>query len=180
MSVKRPFTREQRTTIVYGMLAFVLILVVLQLWLLTATMNAYLGGDESVIWPAAIASVVCLLLNVGLLRYLYYIERDASMSAGAAAAVHRRPPSRRCTRRTSPWSWRPGSSRSPRTSWSGARSRRRSSGSNVAFYVALWLLTAARLLRYPDRVAADFMHHGRAVGFFTTVAATCVLGHPVR
>ena len=53
MAVQRPFTREQRTTIVYGMLAFVLILVVLQLWLLTATMNAYLGGDESVVWPAA-------------------------------------------------------------------------------------------------------------------------------
>ena len=46
MSIKRPFTREQRTTIIYGMLAFILILVILQLWLLTATMNAYLGGDE--------------------------------------------------------------------------------------------------------------------------------------
>ena len=57
MSVKRPFTREQRTTIIYGMLAFVLVLVILQLWLLTATMNAYLGGDESVIWPAAGASL---------------------------------------------------------------------------------------------------------------------------
>jgi hypothetical protein len=34
-----------------------------------------LGGDESVIWPAAAASVVCLLLNTGLLRYLYYIDR---------------------------------------------------------------------------------------------------------
>jgi hypothetical protein len=75
MAVKRPFTRDQRTTIVYGMLAFVVTLVVLQLWLFTATMNAYLGGDESVIWPAAIASAFCLLLNIGLLRYLYYIER---------------------------------------------------------------------------------------------------------
>jgi hypothetical protein len=75
MAVKRPFTREQRTTVVYGMLAFVLMLVVLQLWLLTATMNAYLGGDESVVLPAAGASLVCLLLNGGLLRYLYYIER---------------------------------------------------------------------------------------------------------
>ena len=56
MSPTRPFTREQRATIVFGMLAFVLILVILQLWLLTATMNAYLGGDESVIWPAAGAS----------------------------------------------------------------------------------------------------------------------------
>ena len=75
MSVDRPFTREQRTTIVNGMLAFVLMLVVLQLWLLTSTMNAYLGGDESVIWPAAMASLACLLLNAGLLRYLYRIDR---------------------------------------------------------------------------------------------------------
>jgi hypothetical protein len=47
----------------------------LQLWLLTATMNAYLGGDESVIWPAAGASLLCLLLNAGLLRYLYQLDR---------------------------------------------------------------------------------------------------------
>jgi hypothetical protein len=75
MAVKRPFSRDQRTTVVYGMLAFVLMLVVLQLWLLTATMNAYLGGDESVVLPAAGASLICLLLNGGLLRYLYYLER---------------------------------------------------------------------------------------------------------
>ena len=50
-------------------------LVILQLWLLTATMNAFLGGDESVIWPAAGASLLCLLLNVGLLRYLYHLDR---------------------------------------------------------------------------------------------------------
>jgi hypothetical protein len=75
MSIKRPFTREQRMTIIYGMLAFILILVILQLWLLTATMNAYLGGDDAVVWPAAAASVLCLLLNAGLLRYLYQIER---------------------------------------------------------------------------------------------------------
>jgi hypothetical protein len=75
VSPNRPFTRDQRATIVNGMLAFVLMLVVLQLWLLTATMNAYLGGDEAVVWPAAAASLGCLLLNLGLLRYLYYIER---------------------------------------------------------------------------------------------------------
>jgi uncharacterized protein DUF6755 len=75
MSVKRPFSREQRTTIVSGMLAFALMLVMLQLWLITATMNAYLGGDSSIVWPAAAASLVCLLLNAGLLRYLYHVER---------------------------------------------------------------------------------------------------------
>jgi hypothetical protein len=74
-SVNRPFTREQRTIVIHGMLAFVVMLVILQLWLLTATMNAYLGGDHSVIWPAAGASLFCLLLNLGLLRYLYQIDR---------------------------------------------------------------------------------------------------------
>lgn len=66
---RRQTTREQRTTIVYGVLCFVLILLILQLWLLTATMNAYLGGDTSVVWPALGASVGCFALNAGLLRY---------------------------------------------------------------------------------------------------------------
>lgn len=69
-------TRHQRTTVVNGILCFVLILVVLQLWLLTATMNAWLGGDDSVVWPALGASVVCLLLNLGLLRYLLHDARE--------------------------------------------------------------------------------------------------------
>jgi hypothetical protein len=66
----RQSTRAQRTTVVYGILCFVLILVVLQLWLLTATMNAFLGGDDAVVWPALGASAACLVLNLGLLRYL--------------------------------------------------------------------------------------------------------------
>ena len=73
--IHRPFVREQRTTIVYGMLAFVLVLVVLQLYLLAATMNAWLGGDETVVWPAAGASLLCFALNAGLLRYLQQIDR---------------------------------------------------------------------------------------------------------
>ncbi len=70
MAGPRTFSRTQRTPIIQGMQAFVLILVVLQLWLLTATMNAYLGGDDDVVWPAALASLGCFLLNAGLLRYL--------------------------------------------------------------------------------------------------------------
>jgi hypothetical protein len=74
-STRRPFSREQRLTIVNGMLIFVLVIVVLQLWLLTATMNAWLGGDEAIVWPAAAASLACLALNVGLFRYLVRMER---------------------------------------------------------------------------------------------------------
>ncbi|WP_394831548.1 tellurite resistance/C4-dicarboxylate transporter family protein [Pendulispora rubella] len=47
---------------------------------------------------------------------------------------------------------------------------------NVIFYVTLWALTIARVVWHRDRVVADVLHHGRSVGFFTMVAATCVLG----
>jgi hypothetical protein len=82
-TTRRPFAREQRLTIVHGMLVFVLIIVVMQLWLLTATMNAWLGGDHSMVWPAAAASAACLALNVGLLRYLVRIERTRQGGGGA-------------------------------------------------------------------------------------------------
>ena len=70
MRLRRHFTRQQRATVVAGVLCFVIVLVVLQLWLLTATMNAWLGGDDGVVWPALTASVACLGLNLGLLRYI--------------------------------------------------------------------------------------------------------------
>jgi hypothetical protein len=70
-----PHTRAQRLSIIYGILTIVLILVVMQLWLLTATMNAFLGGNHTIVWPAALASLTCLGLNVGLLRYLIRLDR---------------------------------------------------------------------------------------------------------
>jgi hypothetical protein len=73
--VKRSFSRRQKLTIVGGILAIVAIITLLQLWLLSATMNAYLGGVDAVIVPAALASIGCLGLNLGLLRYLYRLER---------------------------------------------------------------------------------------------------------
>ena len=73
--MKRAFSRQQKTTIVFGILSIVLIMVVLQLWLLTATMNAFLAGQERVVIPAAIASIVCFVLNLGLLSYVYRMER---------------------------------------------------------------------------------------------------------
>ena len=69
------FAHSQRMMIVMGILCFVMIMVVLQLWLFTATMHAYLSGDETILWPASLASLACLALNAGLLWYLYALER---------------------------------------------------------------------------------------------------------
>jgi len=49
-------------------------------------------------------------------------------------------------------------------------------GLNILFFAVLWVLLLTRLIRFPRRVAADLLNHGRCVGFFTIVAATCVLG----
>jgi hypothetical protein len=62
-------------TIAGGILFIVILIIILQLWLFTATMNAFLGGDHSILWPAAIASLICLGLNGGLLWYLYALEK---------------------------------------------------------------------------------------------------------
>jgi hypothetical protein len=73
--MKPRLTRSQQATIFTGINLIVALLVVLQLWLLTATMNAWLGGDSSVVWPAALASLACLALNLLLLRRVFYLQK---------------------------------------------------------------------------------------------------------
>lgn len=68
------FSRSQRATIATGILFIVVMIIILQLWLFTATMNAYLGGDTVILLPAALASLFCLGLNLGLLYYLYGLD----------------------------------------------------------------------------------------------------------
>jgi tellurite resistance protein TehA-like permease len=49
-------------------------------------------------------------------------------------------------------------------------------GLNLLFYVAVWALVILRAVFYRDRIVADLLNHQRSVGFFTSVAATSVLG----
>ena len=59
-----------QSTILNGILAITLVLVILQLWLLMATMNAYLAHDLTFVWPAAGASLLCFLLILGLISFV--------------------------------------------------------------------------------------------------------------
>lgn len=47
---------------------------------------------------------------------------------------------------------------------------------NCVFFPTLLLMFAVRVVRHTARVRADLLHHGRSMGFFTMVAATCVFG----
>jgi uncharacterized membrane protein (GlpM family) len=71
---RKHFVRSQRATIVMGILSLIGVIVVLQLWLFTATMEAYLGGDDAVAVPAAVASLACFGLGFGLRRYLRALD----------------------------------------------------------------------------------------------------------
>jgi tellurite resistance protein TehA-like permease len=50
---------------------------------------------------------------------------------------------------------------------------------NIGAYAVLWVLTLARAVLYPRIFFADMIDHLRGPGFFTTVAATSVLGSQV-
>ena len=69
--------RTQGTTLFSAILVLVATTVVLQLWLLTFSMEALLRGHYSALIPAAVASTVLLGINVGLLRYVFYFDREA-------------------------------------------------------------------------------------------------------
>ncbi len=68
------FAHSQRMTIALGILCIVLVIVILQLWLFTATMEAFLGGNTAIALPAWGASLACLLLNLGLFHYLRHLD----------------------------------------------------------------------------------------------------------
>ena len=47
---------------------------------------------------------------------------------------------------------------------------------NLVLFVILWVLTGTRLILFRRQFLADVIDHKRGVGFFTAVAASCVLG----
>ncbi len=47
---------------------------------------------------------------------------------------------------------------------------------NVAAFIVLWILTLARAIEYPRDFFRDMIDHQRGPGYFTSVAASCILG----
>jgi hypothetical protein len=69
--------RSQGTTLFSAILVLVATTVVLQLWLLTFSMEALLRGNFSTLIPAALASTALFAINAGLLRYVFRFDREA-------------------------------------------------------------------------------------------------------
>ena len=69
--------RSQGSTLFSAILILVSTTVVVQLWLLTFSMEALLRGQFGTLIPAALASTALLLVNGGLLRYVFRFDREA-------------------------------------------------------------------------------------------------------
>jgi len=65
---------RQRAAVYVVLLLFNLTLVILQIWLFTATLENLLAGKVTVAIPAAIVSVVCAAVNVWMLVGIYRVE----------------------------------------------------------------------------------------------------------
>jgi hypothetical protein len=66
----------QGTTLFSAILILVATTVVVQLWLLTFSMEALLRGQFKTLLPAAVASTLLLCINAGLLRYVFRFDKE--------------------------------------------------------------------------------------------------------
>jgi hypothetical protein len=58
-----------------GAIALIVVLLVVQMWLLSATLEAYLGGYRETALPGAIASGLLCLASGALYRFVVRIEQ---------------------------------------------------------------------------------------------------------
>ena len=63
-------TRQQGSTLFSAVLVLIAILVVIQLWLVAAAVDALMARQTTVLVPTAIASIVLFVLSGGLLWYV--------------------------------------------------------------------------------------------------------------
>ena len=74
-----PSTPQQNRglTAVDGAMALIVFLLIVQVWLLSATLDAYLAGHRDAAVPGAIVSGLLFLAGGGLYRFVVRIERQA-------------------------------------------------------------------------------------------------------
>ena len=70
-------TRTQGATLFTAILILVASTVVVQLWLLTVSMEALLRGELGTLIPASLGSTALLLISAGLLRYVFRFDHNA-------------------------------------------------------------------------------------------------------
>jgi hypothetical protein len=66
---------ERRSQTILTLMILVLIIFLIQLWLITIALEDYLAAHYALALPTFLASGVCFLVNLRLLRYLHDVDR---------------------------------------------------------------------------------------------------------
>ena len=66
----------RRITAIDGALALIIILLIVQIWLLSAALDAYLAGHREAALPAAIVSGILFLICFGLFLMINNLDRN--------------------------------------------------------------------------------------------------------
>jgi len=74
--------REQGLTVYTGLMWLIGTLVVIQLWLVAAALDALLGGHREVLIPAALLSFVLFLVNGALVLFVMRLDRHIRRGTG--------------------------------------------------------------------------------------------------
>lgn len=72
----KPYQRRGLTAI-DGAIALIVLLLIVQIWLLSAALDAYLAGHRDAALPAAIVSGVLFLICLGLYLLVERVDRAA-------------------------------------------------------------------------------------------------------
>ncbi len=75
--MKSDVQTNRRTTAISVLMVFVLVLLLIQLWLLTISMEEFLAGHVQLALPTFLASAGCFGINLWLLRYVNGIDAAA-------------------------------------------------------------------------------------------------------
>lgn len=68
--------RKKRRVAIDAVLLFIVVLLITQMWLLTATLESYLAGHTDVARPGVIASGVLFLGSLGLYRLVVQLDQS--------------------------------------------------------------------------------------------------------
>jgi hypothetical protein len=80
--MSRPVPQRNRgLTAVSGVMALVIVLLIVQVWLLSATLDAFLAGHRDAAVPGAIVSGAIFLACFGLYQFVVRLERQSRKRA---------------------------------------------------------------------------------------------------
>jgi hypothetical protein len=67
-----------------GAMALIVILLIVQIWLLSATLETYLAGDHAAALPGAIVSTILFLACLSLYFFVERIDREVRASSSTS------------------------------------------------------------------------------------------------